>query len=223
MKFLFLILISWNAFAKDPPFKPEVCYPPDEKNYPTLQPPIADTTGAECATNTTEMREKFPNVSEVIYRLEGGWTDGTFRRIATPLPKEKQYRDKTGHWIVNDVNMTRVGYLFNANKQGMWIQEQSDDKAGKSTFSNVMEVQICKKGTSMFLKTSSVEIPIAFPSKRCMLIGGKGKWHRFWRYQDIHLAFMPPTPDSSPETSDALPAPANSGSAPKASGKLGTK
>lgn len=200
---MLFFLFSLVAMSEEPVFKPEVCYPPNEKNYPDMKPPITDTTDSECASNTLEMREKFPNTVEKIFRLEGSWTDSSFRTRVRPLPKNKQYKDKEGHWIVNSVDFTTVTYRFNANKNGMWIQEQSDDKSNKATFSNVMKMELCKKGDQIFIKTSSVVIPVAFPGKRCLWIGSGDKWYRFWRFQDIHLAFMDPTGsnEKAPDTS----------------------
>lgn len=191
--FVFSGLIKARAEEPPSPVKPEICYPPTKQNYPSMKDPISDTSGADCASNTLEMREKFPNTVETLYRLEGSWTDANFRKRVTALPKNKQYRDANGNWVVNAIDNTTVTYRFNANKQGIWIQETSEDKKGKQVHSNISLLQICKKNDSIFLKINNVEIPVAFPSKHCMWVGGKGKWWRFWRFQDVHFSFVPPT------------------------------
>lgn len=172
----------------------EVCYPPTTEHYPNLRPPITEEAalsgdGVDCATTTTEMREKFPNVVANINRLEGTWTDMMFRRTVRPLPKSKQYRDSTGALIVNEVDPTTVNFRFNANKKGIWVQEDSKNRAGKTLISSVIPTKICKKGNDIFLKIGNAIMPVAFPSNRCMWVGAGGQWHRFWKFQDINFGF----------------------------------
>lgn len=212
MRSLILVLLfTITAKAEEPKFRPEICHPPTTEHYPDIKPPITDTetADADCASNTTEMREKFPNTVEKLYRLEGNWTDANFRKRVRALPKNQQYRDNKGNWIVNDLDNTTVTYRFNANKQGMWMQETFEDKKGNRKNSSPLAIQICKKNDSMFLRVGAVEIPVAFPGKRCMWIGSSGKWWRFWRFQDIHLAFLDPTEETtSLERASQKPTPA---------------
>lgn len=186
-------LFSFSSWAEEK-FVPEQCNPPSQTTFPGLRPPIEDTSDAECASNTTEMRTLLPGTVERIYRLEGSWSDLNFRKSVRPLPKAKQYKDKKGALIVNEIDRTTVTYRFNANKKGIWIQEESTDKNGDRKISSEMPLKVCRKGNDMFLRISDVaEIPVFFPGKRCMLIGSQGKWWRFWRYMDIHTAFAKST------------------------------
>lgn len=132
----------------------------------------AVASDAQCAKTQPEMRKMFPIEMRILKDFEGTWSDQNYRQ---------------------GIDKRARTFVINASAKQIQIQSETKNSEGVVTTGQPQTAIMCKTEDGPVLKAGDLEIPMLILSHKEARFKLGNSWHPFFRINEIHVNFFPPT------------------------------